>query len=132
MVATLALPAASPRESVFGLWLAERKDGIFRFEACPDGLCAVLVGLKPNRKADGKLDPACGMNLFRAMKWNDGKSQWEGRIVDPRTGKDYGAIVRAPAGETMRLRFYAGISLIGSSETWMRYTGEVRPECAMN
>lgn len=123
---------ASPNpEEVNGLWLTQRKDGIFRFESCPQGLCGVLVGLKPNRKPDGKLDSACGVNLFRGMTWNAAKRQWEGRILDPRTGREYGAQVRLPTGASMRLRFFAGISLIGATETWTRYSGTPAADCAM-
>jgi uncharacterized protein (DUF2147 family) len=54
---------------------------------------------------------------------------WEGgTIYDPNNGNTYHATIRLQADGALRLRGYIGISLIGASEVWTRYTQKV-PTC---
>ncbi len=51
----------------------------------------------------------------------DGNTWDGGRILDPTNGKIYRCLLRlGPAGRTLLVRGYLGISLLGRSQTWQR------------
>lgn len=52
--------------------------------------------------------------VFDNNKWNDGK------VYDPKTGKNYSAYMTMTGLNQLNMRGYIGISLIGRTETWKR------------
>ena len=141
-VVALALCAGAAQagagDRVLGLWLTEKSDAQVRIERVGDRYQGAIVWLRePLYPADDdqgmagrtKVDrenpdaakrsrPIVGLRIVEGFRFHDG--EWrDGRIYDPENGKTYKCRMWFD-GETLRLRGYIGISLLGRSTSWTR------------
>lgn len=69
----------------------------------------------------GKLkdQPLIGMVFMYDLK-KDGKEYNDGHVVDPKTGKEYDCYITLKDDNTLKVRGYIGISLVGRTQYWQR------------
>jgi uncharacterized protein (DUF2147 family) len=128
--------AAGAEPTAAGLWQALDKDtgqptGWFLIrdhDGIYEGLI-VRMYMKPGESPEVVCDqctddrhdkPWLGLDIIRGMK-REGLDYTDGTILDPRYGHIYNAMMTlAPDGQTLVVRGYLGISLLGQNQYWTR------------
>jgi uncharacterized protein (DUF2147 family) len=118
-------------EQVLGNWLTAEHDGIIQISQAPDGLYEgrIVGGDSPKDLDVHNPDPArrnqllLGQVIMRGLHY-DGAGRWSGGTVyDPDTGHTYHCRLQLLGADRLRVRGFLGLSLIGRSQVWTRYTG---------
>ena len=79
----------------------------------PNPICTKCSGEEKNQ-------PSMGLTIIKGMK-RKGMDYQDGTILDPRDGSVYHALMKvSPDGQSLTVRGYLGISLLGRSQTWKR------------
>jgi len=70
-------------------------------------------------KGKRKDQPILGMDILTGLEKDD--DEWSGgKILDPKNGKEYKCYIKLKDENTLKLRGYIGISLIGRTAIWKR------------
>jgi uncharacterized protein (DUF2147 family) len=129
----LAWPVASTADvsDVNGTWLSGDGDGLIAVRVEGTRLSAKILGSRSNQEDRPTTDvhnpdpmlrnrPLIGLELFEGFR-NEGDGEWSGgTIYDPNNGKTYSCKLKLIGPDTLNVRGFIGISLIGRSETWKR------------
>ena len=71
----------------------------------------------PDKNKQGQ--PLLGLELLTGFVFD--KDEWNsGKIYDPESGKTYSCTISLKDKNTLKVRGYVGISLLGRTETWTR------------
>lgn len=124
----LILAAAATAAALSGLWAIDGGEDIIRFEPCGEAVCATIVGHKPNKSA-AQPDPFCNALLLKNLSWNPKSNRWEGRVLDPTTGKDYSAAVTLKSDRELTLRAWLGAEFLGRSYRYTPFRGRIEAGC---
>jgi uncharacterized protein (DUF2147 family) len=112
---------------VRGYW-QEPSGAVIQIAQCTEGLCLKIVALSPsdhphtdvhnpNEKLRGR--PLCGLRVGQDFTQTDSQHADGGHVYDPKSGRTYSGSMTAQ-GDTLKLRGYLGIELLGRTETWTR------------
>lgn len=128
-----AFKSAENPDAVVGTWLNGTKKGhvqIYKQGTKYFGKLAFLT--EPNDaagkpKLDGKNPDAklrsralLNLNIMNDFVF-DGDNQWEdGKIYNPEDGKTYSCYMKLSTPNTLIVRGYVGIKMLGKSQTWTR------------
>ena len=131
LLAVFAASEAQDVPDVGGTWLSGDGDGWIEIRQVGDGLSGIIKG-SPNASDDRpdrdekNPDPALrdrpltGLELFRGFSY-DGDGRWTGGTVyDPNSGKTYRCIITWVDKDTLKVRGYIGVPMLGRTETWTR------------
>ena len=129
----LSVHATDAAYSIEGVWLSADGTGWVKIEMGADGPTGSIAGSpddaerqRPSNKDDLNPDPALrdrdllGLTIMQGFT-AAGDGKWKnGRIYDPNSGKTYKCKLTLVDENTLELRGYIGISLLGRTETWTR------------
>ena len=131
LLGALSLGNADAMPPIEGTWLSGDGDGWIEITLAGEGLSGVIKG-SPNADDDRpdtdekNPDPAMrdrpliGLELFGDFSY-DGDGRWSGgTIYDPNSGKTYRCIITWVDADTLKVRGYIGMPMLGRTETWRR------------
>jgi len=143
LAAFLPAPARAVAEeaaTVAGYWMTGDKDGVIEIYPCDGGkMCGRFHWLKDDSEANPSLDdknrdpslrrrPLCGLQFMGGFE-NEGNGKFGGGwIYSVRDGNTYSAGISLRDKDTLELRGYFLIPLLGQSRVWTRTGPE--PACA--
>ena len=121
---------AAPSD-IAGTWLSGDGDGLIAIQVDGSTITARILGSPnpdPERATTDVMNPEpalrdrplIGLDIFESFSY-DGDGRWSGGFIyDPNSGKTYRGKLRLVDGNTLEVRGFIGISLIGRTETWTR------------
>ena len=130
-ITVIALAADDKETKILGNWLSESKDGIIQISQVAGATYEgrIIGGNHPGRLDDKNPDkllrskPLRGQIILRNLRY-DGDGKWSGgAIYEPDTGRTYKCVVEVITPDSIKVRGFIGISLLGKSQTWTRYQG---------
>jgi uncharacterized protein (DUF2147 family) len=128
------LPFTDEGDSIIGVWKNGEGTGMVKIYKNGDKYQGKIVWLKePNDPETGKpkLDknhpdekvrsrPVLGLINTWGFAYKGDKTWDDGKIYDPKNGSTYDCTIRMKDNNTLEVRGYIGISLIGRTDTWTR------------
>ncbi len=119
-------------DDILGVWLSGSKKAHVEIYKQGDKFYGKIVWLrdplddqgkpkvdKNNPDKGKKTVPLIGLNLLKGFEFDE--DEWEdGTIYDPENGKTYSCVITLKDKNTMNVRGYIGISMIGRTEAWLR------------
>lgn len=133
LAATLFSPAGSKvhADDIVGTWVANQNKAKVQIYKSGNKYYGKIIWLKePNKDGKPKTDkynpdpsrrhvPVVGLVVLKDFIYDDG--EWtDGEIYDPSSGKEYSCKITMPDKNTLKVRGYIGISLLGRTEVWKR------------
>jgi len=77
-----------------------------------DAKCTECEGDRKNKSIKG-------MTIMWGLE-EDGDEWSDGHILDPNSGKQYKCLIKLKGNNTLEVRGYLGVSLLGRTQTWER------------
>jgi uncharacterized protein (DUF2147 family) len=128
------LPFNNEGDAIIGVWKNGEGTGMVKISKNGEKYQGKIVWLKePNDPETGKpkLDknhpdekvrsrPVLGLTNTWGFVYKGDKTWDEGNIYDPKNGSTYDCTIRMKDNNTLEVRGYIGISLIGRTDTWTR------------
>jgi uncharacterized protein (DUF2147 family) len=130
-IALVAMAGDDKESSILGNWLSESKDGIIQISQVVGATYQgrIIGGNHPGRLDEKNPDTTLhsralrGQVILRNLHY-DGDGKWSGgAIYEPDTGRTYKCLVEVITPDSIKVRGFIGISLLGKSQTWTRYGG---------
>jgi uncharacterized protein (DUF2147 family) len=124
--------ASTGPDDVLGIWLNATGKGQIQIFKQGNAYFGKLVWLKEpndesgkpktdknNPDANLKSKPIWGLQILKGFQFD--KDEWNGgKIYDPQNGKEYKCYMKMKDANTLLVRGYIGIAMVGRTETWTR------------
>lgn len=134
IIAGAQLSAQGEADALLGVWQNGEGTGHIKIEKIGSKYFGKIVWLKePIDKETGKpkvdkknpnpamhTTPILGYRVLRDFVYQGDKKWEEGLIYDPKKGEDYKCKIIMINNNTLDVRGFVGISLIGRTDTWKR------------
>jgi uncharacterized protein (DUF2147 family) len=135
---TLVLWAAGPAAlmaqqatSVLGRWLTQPGDGIIEITRRADNTYqgTIIGGNAPHRVDEHNPEPGrrqqllLGQVILKDMHEDGDGALAGGTIYEPDTGRTYKCRIETLDHDRLKVRGFIGVSLLGRSQVWTRFTG---------
>ena len=134
LVAIVSFAPKDNSDAVVGTWLNGTKKGHVQIYKQGGTFFGKLVYLTdPNDPATGKpktdinnadaakrTRPLINLPLMYNFKYDGGNIWSDGKIYNPEDGKEYNCKMTLKNPNTLDVRGYVGISLLGKTQTWTR------------
>ena len=140
MLALLGFLLFAPGVSVSSLagnWATQDKSVVQVLPCGGDGTLCIKIAaigrsdvprtdrMNPDASQQGRA--LCGLTIGTGFVPDGMDKAKDGKIYDPNSGKTYSAQMQGQ-GDTLKLRGYIGVSLLGRTETWHR-AADTLPAC---
>lgn len=120
-------PQRVPGDELLGEWWTEGNEGRIQFARYRDGTyrgttvcCEKGTKDVNNPKPELRSRSTVGIVIIWGLKY-DGDGEFSGgHVYNPRDGKTYGMNVEILDKDTIKIRGFLGISLLGQSQVWKR------------
>jgi uncharacterized protein (DUF2147 family) len=121
------LDASFPADTLVGNWWTEGKEGKMRIEKTKSGRYQVIIssGKDEDKKDVNNPDPKLrerklkGIVIMWNLKFEDGEYV-DGYCYNPRDGNTYRVKMKITGQNSLRIRGYLLIPLLGQSQDWVR------------
>lgn len=126
--------AHAQKDRIEGYWLNQEKEAKIQIYKAKNGkFYGKIVWLKePNKDGKPKTDtknpkeslqsqPLIGLVILRGFERDDDTYE-DGTIYDPKSGKTYSCKITYKNDNTLSIRGYVGISMLGRTTVWTRTT----------
>lgn len=134
LILLVGFHTANNPDAVLGTWLTGSKKGHVQIYKQGTQYYGKIVWLKEpndpktnqprtdsnNSDAQKRRQPILGLVNLRGFDHVSGNSWENGKIYDPENGKEYSCKLTLRDNNTLDVRGYIGISLIGRTDTWVR------------
>lgn len=131
-----AWPQDGPQDAATpaGAWLTPDGDAVIVISPCGPALCGHIDGIALDHPddpipTDYRGRSQCGLAIIRGLR--PAGDAWAGEIMDPRNGDIYQARLHREADGTLAVRGYVLMPLLGKTQQWQPYRGELPPDCRM-
>lgn len=121
----------SDKETILGLWLTKKKDVVVRIRNCGENtLCGYVTWISPE-ELNEKNSTLCGRKvLWDARLAEDEPIRWIGGVLyKADEDKYYSANLQLIDANTLALRAYIGVPLLGKTKKLTRTTEKEHPSC---
>lgn len=125
--------AATEGDKIQGVWLSGSGKAHIKITKYGDKYGGKIVWLKEPNRADGSVkkddknpdknkqsNTILGLNNLLGFTFEGDKTYDGGSIYDPENGKTYKCIITMEDANTLKVRGYVGIQMLGRTDTWKR------------
>lgn len=126
---------ASDGDKILGVWLSGSGKAHIKITKYGDKYGGKIVWLKEPKRADGSVkkddknpdknkqgNTILGLNNLLGFTYNGDNTYEGGSIYDPENGKTYKCVMTLDGLNTLKVRGYVGVQMLGRTDTWTRVT----------
>jgi|TARA_B110000483_G_scaffold228575_1_gene291529 uncharacterized protein (DUF2147 family) len=126
---------AQKGDAILGTWLNQDEDAKIVITKVDSKFTGKIIWVKKDEEDDGSkpnLDNnnpdeslqsrrVVGLEILSNLVWDEGDNEWDdGEIYDPKSGSTYSCYGELEDKNTLKLRGYVGISIIGRTAVWTK------------